>query len=64
MAEKIMVEFTGEEMDMILEYQRKMSVNVDENLRKRFPDATNIDTVQKAIMNAIKKGLCDLSFIV
>ena len=39
MDEKIMVEFSGEELDAIHEYQKKTGVN----------------TVQEAVMNAVKK---------
>lgn len=62
MDEKIMIEFTGEEMDKILKYQRKLEEITDDDFLKRFPDA-KMDTVQKAIMNAIEEGLCDPGII-
>ena len=62
MDEKIMIEFTGEEMDKIMKYQRILEEIADDDFLKRFPSA-KMDTVQKAIMNAIEAGLCDPGII-
>ena len=58
MAEKIMIEFTGEEIDKILKYQKKLQEITTDEFLERFPDE-KMDTVQKAIMNAIEGGLCN-----
>ena len=56
MNEKIIIEFTGEEIDKILKYQRKLEEIADDDFMKRFPSA-KVDTIQGAIMNAIQCGL-------
>lgn len=56
MEEKVLIEFTAEEMDKIMEYQSELQEITDENFLQRFP-SKKMDTVQKAIMNAIQCGL-------
>lgn len=56
MSEKIMIEFTAEEMDKILEYQKELQELTDEEFLKKFP-SKGMDTVQKAIMNAVELGI-------
>lgn len=63
MEEKILLEFTGEEMNRILEYQKKLEEIADDDFLTRFPNY-KMDTVQKAIMNAIEAGLCDPGIII
>lgn len=48
MEEKNMIEFTGEEMDEILDYQKIME----------------FETVQEAIMNAVKVGILDQKIVI
>ena len=54
MEEKIMIEFTGEQMDKILEYQKVM---------EKFK-ATQNKTVQELIMMAIDRQLFDPRIVI